>query len=156
MVENSSIKIPVKRALPAPDYVAALQAQTPPRPPGQCAIPGVWLPFDVTCLTWYDIEERGKHYKVAAIPASAELQFLEGESTRGETQVNCWSTGKGSANTLQDKTATCKYGKLIGNSRKAKRNQEIAKSGDGKRRSKVLWDESVKKECYHEGVPIQT
>jgi hypothetical protein len=57
-------------------------------------IPGVWSPFGVTCLTWDNVEERGKHLKVAAIPASSEVQFLEDKSTSGETQVKCWSTGK--------------------------------------------------------------
>jgi hypothetical protein len=55
-----------------------------------------------------------------------ERQTLQGRcnsSEREATQVNCWSTGKHYAKTLQDKTATCKYGKLIGNQRKAKRKQ---------------------------------
>jgi hypothetical protein len=93
----------VKEAAPLPDYVAALQVQMPPRSCGEYTIPGVWSPFDVTCLTWDNVEERGKHCKVAAIPASAEVQFLEGESMCGASKVNCWCTGKGSANTLKDR-----------------------------------------------------
>jgi hypothetical protein len=63
--------------------------------PGSDHIPGtVYSPFDVTCHIWNNVEERGKRFKVAAIPAGAEVQFLEGESMRGHTQVNYWSIGK--------------------------------------------------------------
>jgi hypothetical protein len=90
-------------------------------------------------------KELGHHLRVAAIPARAESYFLEGESQRGGTQVNCWSKGREVGRTLQDKIGTCKYAKLIGKQRVAKRNQHIAEAVDGKHRSKIAHNESIKR-----------
>jgi hypothetical protein len=137
--------------------------------------------FSHACISW-DSQSPTHHPKsVVAIrhdlpdlgPREGERQALEGRCNCSKCRVaspggpehaqgnpiNCWSTGKGSANKLQDKTATCKSCKLIGKRRRAKRKQEIATARDNKSRSKVMWDESIKNErlsLHVEVVTIQT